>query len=237
MEKPNNNNPYTTEIRLYELLEATDEEWENLRQFFYSHDWINILQDKSVDEIADIIIKIIEEGVKKCMRLKGVSKNITNNFRSNNRIPRSVRSNFKSRNRLSKKLRKSTSGRHCLALRRKILNKELELKKFYEKRIEKVEEDIFSKAKENKQVLFRYIKNKQKIKSSIGPFMKNNKIMKGSIADILMKQYKSVYTVPRESIKDWAQYYSDNPQCKLCASEVTHMCYEDNNMSYYISNI
>ena len=66
MEKPNNNNPYTTEIRLYELLEATDEEWENLRQFFYSHDWIDILQDKSVDEIADIIIKIIEEGVKKC---------------------------------------------------------------------------------------------------------------------------------------------------------------------------
>ena len=236
-EKLNKNNPYTIDIRKYELLEATNEEWENLQQFLYSQEWIEILQDKSVDVIADIIINKIEEGVKKCMRLKGVTKNIPNNFKSNNRIPRNVRSNFKSRNRLSKKLRKSTSGRHCLALRKKILNKELELKKIYEKRIEKVEEDIFAKSKENKQVLFRFIKNKQKIKSSIGPFMKNKKVMQGSIADILMNQYKSVYTVPRELIKNWENYYSDRPQCSFCANEETHMCYEDNNLSNYISNL
>ena len=83
------------------------------------------------------------------MKLKGASKNESKTYKSNNRIPRNVRSIFKSRNRLSKQLRKSTSGRHCLAIRRKILNKELELKNFYEKRLDKIEEDIFIKAKEN----------------------------------------------------------------------------------------
>ena len=34
--------------------------------------------------------------------------------------------------------------------------------------------------------------------------------MEGKVADILMDQYKSVYTVPRQINNDWTQYYNNN---------------------------
>ena len=138
----------------------------------------------------------MEKSVTDNLRLEQ-RKNITHNkdgksFRSKNKIPREIRSLFKSKRRLSKNLRKSTCAEHIKSIRKNILQIKINLKNHYDSKNKKTEDEVFLKSIENKQVLYRYIKKKQKSQMSIGPFMENNKIMEGSSAEILMNQYKSV---------------------------------------------
>ena len=96
---------------------------------------------------------------------------------------------------------------------------------------------MFLKSIENKQVLYHYIKKKHKSQVSIGPFMKNNKIMEGSSAEILMNQYKSVYTIPREefSLSKWSDLF--NQYCSDCQAEKTHICIDDEPSYNILPNI
>ena len=72
---------------------------------------------------------------------------------------------------------------------------------------------------------------------SIGPFMENNKIMEGSSAEILMNQYKSVYTIPREEFNISKCSEMFNQYCSDCQAERTHICVEDVADCNILSNI
>ena len=67
--------------------------------------------------------------------------------------------------------------------------------------------------------------------------MCNNKIMEGSSADILMNQYKSVYTVPRQEFikSDWNSFFTQ--YCNDCINERTHICLEDQTSNYFLSDL
>jgi len=71
------NNPYTTDIRNYEFLEAMDEEWDNLFHLCFQ-EWLGLFENKDEDKIAEIFIEFVKNCVKKYMRKKGINNNESN---------------------------------------------------------------------------------------------------------------------------------------------------------------
>ena len=55
--------PYSKSILKYNLLEASDEDWVKLNNYFKDIDWMRIVEDKLLDNITDIIIKTVETAV------------------------------------------------------------------------------------------------------------------------------------------------------------------------------
>ena len=145
-------------------------------------------------------INIVEKGVESIFREKTNDKKFLKSdgtiFRSNNLIPRKVRALFKAKSRASKAMKTVTSVKKCLALRKRICDYDNQLRLSYEDRKRLKEEKIFEKSKENKNVLYKYIKKCQKSNSKIGPFIDNGSIMEGESCDILQSQYTSVFSNP-----------------------------------------
>ena len=136
-------------------------------------------------------------------------------FRSSNLIPKEVRDLFKKKARVSKSLKSVKSVNKCVSLRRKILDADIKLKKHYNDRQIKEELDIFERAKSNKNVLFNFIKQKQKSKNLIGPFIKNKKVINESSAEVLKKQYESVFStpLPNFTISDPMEFFQTDYEC------------------------
>ena len=104
-------------------------------------------------------------------------------------IPREVRNLFRAKRKASKALKVVKSVKRCLALRKRIASIDFDLKKSYENRKRAKENEIFEKSKSNINVLYGYIKKKQKKKCRIGPFLnKKGEIIDGRACDILNKQ-------------------------------------------------
>ena len=59
------------------------------------------------------------------------------------------------------------SVRRCLSLRKRISDIDIQLRKSYNERKMDKEQKLFQKAKDNKNVLFKYIKKAKKNKSKI----------------------------------------------------------------------
>ena len=164
------------------------------------------------------------------MRLKGSKSSLNlegKPFKSNNNIPRIVRSLFKKKLRDSKLLRKAKSVKRCVAIRRRILRAEIEIKECYQNWKKTREDDIISKSQINKNILFRYIKKLQKQKSKVGPFYKNGELIKEDPANTLVNQYSSVFSKPDMN------FCVNNPEvfftskCWFCEQERVHICSED----------
>ena len=116
------------------------------------------------------------------------------------------------------------------------------LKEFYDSRKTIEEAKVFEKAKDNKNVLFKYIKKMNKSKNTIGPLKVNGKVSTDPVAVTLTKQYESVFSKPiEEFIIDNDKFF--NAECEDCAKEKTHVCQEDvkmfkpKNYRYSLSDI
>lgn len=148
-------------------------------------------------------------------------------FQSKNLIPRDVRKMFKAKNKASKALKMVTSVNRCLNPRKRICALDNQIRKSYEERRLLKEQKIFMKAKENKNVLFKYIKKCQNTRTKIGPFIKNGKIIPGKECDILQDQYTSVFSYPLEDkgVTDPIKIFE--PKCDFCQNEIVHICHYD----------
>ena len=98
---------------------------------------------------------------------------------------------------------------------------EIELENLYKNWKNGKENKIFSKAKENKNILYAYIKKKESTKSKIGPF-KGPK----SGVEILREQYESVFITPD------AKFSIPTPEsfflyCTKCGNQEVHICHQD----------
>lgn len=71
---------------------------------------------------------------------KNKLKNDGSEFRSKNMTPREMRTVFKQKSKAYKSFRKAKVLSRCLTVKKKIMEAELKLKEFYDKRV-KVEED------------------------------------------------------------------------------------------------
>ena len=161
-----NVNYYTSDIPNYNLMEASEIDWEKINESLKKIDWENIFNDKNEFEITEILIKIIENSVRDTMKSRSREKrthdNNGNKFNSNNLIPKAVRKLFRKKCKISKQIKTVKNVKQCSKLRNDILKIDIELKNHYKSRRESVEQKIFTKSKENKNVLYHYIKSKSK---------------------------------------------------------------------------
>ena len=155
----------------FNLMGSSEQDWNLLNQEYYNADWDNILDNVyindpyTIDVAANKIVNTIEECVSKVMKHNTRDKPKYNangiKFKSNNMIPKEVRSLLKRKYRLSKKFRSVRTINRCSSIRNKLLNVDILLKNHYSNKQIKEELDIFEKAKNNKNVLYQYIKRKQ----------------------------------------------------------------------------
>ena len=119
----------------------------------------------------------------------------------------------------------------CSSLRKKILDADIALQYHYSHKHIKEELNIFEKAKTNKNVLFSYIKSKQRSKKQVGPFVKEGVLINDTTENILKKQYESVFSIPFDSFKinDPIAFFNDRNDCLYCKREWTHICPSDSN--------
>lgn len=193
---------YSTEIMRYALLDASEDDWSDLNNYFNEIDRDNIICDvNDIDKVCDTMINILESGVKQTMKLKEYKKPTTkkdgSNFKSSNIIPRNMPTLFKRKKKLSKAYRTVKSVNRYVYLGRKILEIDIKLKNHYESNLLSDEMKLFEKAKANKNVLYNYIKRKQKSSIKIGPFVKNNKVLNEKPEEILKLQYESIFLSQR----------------------------------------
>ena len=212
-------NIYSTEISNYNLMDATSNEWENLNNHLFNIDWEEVFRDDCIENICDVIIKHIENGVMTYMRPmvcnKPTHKSDGTKFKSKNIIPKFIRTLFKRKSKLSKSYRKVKTVNRCTSLRRKILEIDMQLKNHYESKKLQEEMKLFEKAKSNKNILFNYIKQKQRKNCKIGPFIKDNVIIDREPAEILKDQYESVFSTPKPEfyINDHIKFFKN---CVFC---------------------
>ena len=69
-----------------------------------------------------------------------------------------MRQVFKQKAKAYKNLKKAKVVSRCLAVKKKIMEAEIKLKEFYDKRVKVEEDKIFNRAKLDKDVLMKYIK-------------------------------------------------------------------------------
>ena len=176
------------------------------------------------------------------MRKKdNLSKSTTkdgNSFKSKNKISREVRKLFKDKNKTTKAIRSSICVNRIMFLRRKLMNIEIELNNHYRKRNEEVEKKVLNKARTNKNSIYKYIKKKQNTKNIIGPFMKDNKVINGTPANILREQYCSVFTEPMEiyKLENPKDFFKIDTECNNCKNETVHECTEDMEYVSYLTD-
>ena len=143
-----------------------------MRNYLSELHWESLMHDNDPEQNYQVLLDKLSYGVQKCFRPKKgkTSMNSNINFRSKNMIPREVRSLFKQKARASKILRKSTSASRILSIRRKVMNIEIELEKHYKNWKKDKENEIFYKSKENKNILYAYIKKRNPLKVKLDPF-------------------------------------------------------------------
>ena len=111
-------------------------------------------------------------------------------FKSSNLIPKDVRTLFKRKGKLSKAYRKVKTINRCASIMRKLLEIDIKLKNHYKNKLLTNEMKVFDKAKQKKNVLFNYIKKKQKTSKNIGPFIKDKVLINEHPSEVLRKQFK-----------------------------------------------
>ena len=166
----------STKIPENDINNASNDEWNNLINNLRQIDWdskININTD--VDTITNLIINNLEQNVKDNLRKKTNFKDNPKangeKFKSRSLIPREVHINLTRKSEGHEKLRKVMVLSKYLSHEKKILEADINLKKFYDKRAEKEEKKIFEKSKVDKNVLFDYIKHKNRTKALLDHFM------------------------------------------------------------------
>ena len=129
-------NIYSSSIPLYETMSTSPLEWENVRKGQANKDWESCLKADDPLHNIQVIMDTIESSVTNNLELKA-AKNIKNyngkTFKSKNMIPRNVRSLYKTKLRLSNKLRKCKSKSRIHAIRKRMINVELDIKNHYSK--------------------------------------------------------------------------------------------------------
>jgi hypothetical protein len=196
----------TTGISSYNFETASDSDWasleDELKTNFGLNDWSEVLEADNVDLAAKALVNKIESAVISSMHLKADSAaSVTKEglpFRSSNLIPRQIRTLLRRKSSASKAMKTTKSVLRCLSLRNKIAKAEEELADYFRAKDEKEEALALAKIKTDPKSIFKLIKRKQAINKALGPFLENNKVIPGSAANILRKQYESVFTVPRE---------------------------------------
>ena len=89
-----------------------------------------------------------------------------------------------------------------------------------------MEDKLFIKSKENKNIMYRHIKKVQKSVSTIGPFLKDGKLISDKPCNILKRQYEKVFSIPsrKYEVNDPKMFFEPEKKCMDCENQFTHIC-------------
>ena len=111
-------------------------------------------------------------------------------------IPRDRRVLMRRRKRLNKQIQNSKNPRKIEIIQKKVMDVENALKESYNKEADEDETRAVNQIKNNYKYFFRYARDKSDIKTTVGPFIINDKIIDSpeGKATELMSHFKSVYS-------------------------------------------
>ena len=201
-------NRYPNEIFEYDLLKGTEGDWIKYETMMEkkAEDPEKSMKEKTTDEQVVSFIEKVDETVKLLFDKKrefrtGKEKGEETSRR--NKIPRQIRTNMKKKSSISKKILSSKSATKTLKLMTKLQKIENDLKESYDKMRSKKEQEAVKKIKKNAKFFYSFATKSAKIKNKVGPLMdEEGEIKKDSesMANILRKQYESVFIDDTESI-------------------------------------
>ena len=185
----------STKIPEFNLKIANSEEWKNARDKFTAlASDINTDSETSANDIVKDVIKALELTVTTCFKKSKLPDRSSS--KSNSLIPKAARTLLKKKLNASKSLQKAVDPEKVKALNDKIFEIEEELRKLVHKRRSNTEYQARAHLKENPIPLFNLVKKLSKKTSKIGPLKRTKVTENWTEANILNRQYKSVFTVP-----------------------------------------
>ena len=193
---------------LFELNFFSDEtNWEEMNKQLQEHDWQAEFRALSTDTMLRRYIEVCTSVAKECVPLKkGTRRNKTNG------IPRDRKNLMRRRSRINKQIQRATSDTRKTKLKKEVVDIEKMLKKSYDNDRQTNESKAVSAIKKNPKYFFSYAKKFSKLNSGVGPlFDVDNSIVThpASMADLLSRQYKSVFTEPIEPMHESRNIFPD----------------------------
>ena len=161
--------------------------WEQINDCISNVDWMEKFKNKSTTGMYEAIHETLLEICKKNVPEK-------RNTPKNN-IPRDRRILMRKRSKLKKQVLNKT-GHQQDTCQAELRNIELQLLKSHEEEEKRNEEIAVSKIRLCPKYFYKYARSRCEVKSGIGPFIINNKVIAEGKAksDVLQSQYISVYS-------------------------------------------
>ena len=175
---------------------SNDIDWELISKQFEEIEWSTILSDQSPEMKLDIIMEKI---CKICIDNIPVRKSLSRTGRP--KIPRDRRILMRKRKKISDQLKLNLSDTRKNKLNRKLVDIEISLQSSHRAAKSAREIKAIQAIKTNPKYFFSYAKKYSKLTTQIGPLLdQNNRYTASSkkMADILSKQYESVFSEPRD---------------------------------------
>ena len=203
-DRPNNRS--IIENRLQKLNFLSDRiDWNLIETDLVATNWTETLTNMNCKQSYNIITNIMTQICEKFIQ----PKRKQGPYR---RIPRDRKILLRKGKRYRRQLRQPHNSQQIQVLNRKLsqLNGAIQLS--HEKEAKNKEKQAIRKIKENPKYFWCYANNKSKLKTRIGPFIKNGNLITDAIekCNLLKDHFDSVYSVPKYSKEENERFVIEN---------------------------
>ena len=172
---------------------SNDINWDIISHDLENVNWTDEFNDLLPDEMLDRFMQIL---IGICTKHVPVRKSSIKSF---SKIPRDRRILMKKRRKLSKQLSSAATKQSREKIEQKLVEIEISLQRSHKAASSRREQQAIKAIKTNSKFFFSYAKKYAKVNTGIGPLLDvNNEYTSSSpkMADILAKQYSSVFSSP-----------------------------------------
>ena len=198
-------NPYSTKVFQYETKKATIQQWGRFDHVLRNIDEEELLKNIAPEEQLKRIYQTIEEALEQCLEKKESLENDDGKVkRKKIFIPRRIRSLMRRKEKLSERVLKSRSWLKNHKVMEELEEIECEIDESYKKKRMEEETKARLKLKDNPAFFYTYTKKFSKTNSQLNTLVtKDGSVLTDPLeqAELLMKQYESVYSRPKEEFK------------------------------------
>ena len=191
---------------------SDDVDWQQLENALEQVDWSSEFNGKTPTEKYHHLISICENTSKIHVPHKRSA------IPRKSKIPRDRRILMRRRTKINKQLNKHQTPSKRQQLTKELVEIELKFQDSYKKSYSAQEQKAIDAIKKNPKYFFTYVKKFSKVKSSIGPLLNEANqyaVENAEMADILSKQYASVFSIPREPLPDPFDIFNGADPTKL----------------------
>ena len=187
-------------------------DWQGLQLDLQQVSWEEIFDGKTSAEKYDLFLSICEE---KCPLYVPLRRSA---LPRKSKIPRERRILMRRRTKIHKQLCKHQPPSKKQQLVDELIDIELKFQDSYSRSLTAQEQKAVESIKKNPKYFFTYVKKFSKVKQAVGPLLNAAKQYvtdSKEMAEILIKQYSSVFSVPRESLPDPTAFFNQDDPAHL----------------------